>query len=112
MNSKNRPKTPDQLNNHMHRLVRLARAFNAAAVVTNQVMAKPDAFFSTPVEAAGGHVVAHRSHTRFFIRRASGGVRIAKLISSPYLAEGERVFKITDNGVIDVAEGEEVKRKR
>lgn len=102
-----------RLNSHMHRLVRLARAFNAAAVVTNQVMAKPDAFFAMAVEAVGGHVVAHTSHTRIFLRRtASGPVRIARLVSSPYLPEGERIFKVTNEGVRDVTEEDEVKRRR
>jgi len=95
-----------KLNKHMHRLARLARAFNAVAVVTNQVLAKPDQFFSNAVEAAGGHIVAHTSHTRVYLRRtASSTVRIARLVSSPYLPEGERLFKITDNGIEDV-EGE------
>jgi DNA repair protein RadA len=95
-----------KLNKHMHRLARLARAFNAVAVVTNQVLAKPDQFFSSAVEAAGGHIVAHTSHTRVYLRRtASSTVRIARLVSSPYLPEGERLFKITDNGIEDV-EGE------
>lgn len=102
-----------KLNSHLHRLVRLARAFNAVAVVTNQVMARPDAFFAQAVEAVGGHIVAHTSHTRVFLRRtASGPVRIAKLISSPYLPEGERIFKITEEGIKDVGEEDEVKRKR
>jgi len=102
-----------KLNSHMHRLVRLARAFNAAAVVTNQVMAKPDQFFAMAVEAVGGHVVAHTSHTRVFIRRtASGPVRIVRLVSSPYLPEGERIFKITENGIEDITEEDEVKRRR
>jgi len=100
-----------KLNNHMHRLIRLARAFNAAAVVTNQVMSKPDAFFAMGVEAVGGHIVAHTSHTRLFLRRTSGAVRIARLVSSPYLPEGERIFRITEHGVEDVPEGEEYKRR-
>jgi len=96
-----------KINKHMHRLIRLAQAFNAVAVVTNQVMAKPDAFFGEKVEAVGGHIVGHTSHTRIFLRKASGGrVRIGRLVSSPYLPEGERVFKITEDGVEDVAEGE------
>lgn len=95
-----------KLNKHMHRLARLARAFNAVAVVTNQVLAKPDQFFTNAVEAVGGHIVAHTSHTRIYLRRtASSAVRIARLVSSPYLPEGERLFKITDNGIEDV-EGE------
>ena len=96
-----------KINKHMHRLIRLAQAFNAVAVVTNQVMAKPDAFFGEKVEAVGGHIVGHTSHTRIFLRKASGGrVRIGRLVSSPYLPEGERVFKITEDGVEDISEGE------
>ena len=103
-----------RLNNHMHRLIRLARGFNAVAVVTNQVMARPDQFFGNSVDAVGGHIVAHTSHTRIFIRRAvnNPGVRIARLVSSPYLPEGERIFKVTDIGIQDVSEEDEVKRRR
>ncbi len=100
-----------KLNKHMHKLIRLARAFNAVAVVTNQVMSKPDVFFGNAVHPIGGHIVAHTSHTRVFLRKsARGRVRIARLVSSPYLPEGERVFKITGSGVEDVTEEEERRR--
>jgi len=102
-----------KLNKHMHKLIRLARAFNAAAVVTNQVMAKPDVFFGNAVHPIGGHVVAHTSHTRVFLRKsARGPVRIARLVSSPYLPEGERVFKVTENGIEDVNEEDQSARRR
>jgi len=102
-----------KLNKHMHRLIRLARAFNAAAVVTNQVMAKPDVFFGNAVHPIGGHVVAHTSHTRVYLRKsARGPVRIARLVSSVYLPEGERVFKVTENGIEDVSEEEQPVRRR
>jgi len=102
-----------RLNNHMHRLIRLARGFNAVAVVTNQVMSKPDQFFANQVDAVGGHIVAHTSHTRLFVRRAaSGPIRIARLVSSPYLPEGERIFKVTETGIQDISEEDEVKRRR
>lgn len=101
-----------KLNKHMHKLIRLARAFNAAAVVTNQVMAKPDVFFGDAIHPIGGHIVAHTSHTRLYLRKsARGPVRIARLVSSPYLPEGERVFKITENGVEDVAEEDKPGRR-
>jgi len=100
-----------KLNKHLHKLIRLARAFNAVAVVTNQVMAKPDVFFGDAVAPIGGHVVAHTSHTRIYLRKGKGQIRIARLVSSPYLPEGEAVFKITENGVEDVAE-EEISRGR
>jgi len=102
-----------KLNSHLHRLVRLSRAFNACAVVTNQVMSRPDQFFAMAVEPVGGHIVSHTSHTRIFLRRtASGPVRICRLISSPYLPEGERIFKITEEGIKDITEEDEVKRRR
>ncbi len=97
-----------KLNQHMHKLIRLARAFNAVALVTNQVMSSPDVFFEEPVRPIGGHIVAHTSHTRIFLRKARrGSVRIARLVSSPYLPEGECVFRITENGIEDVEESEQ-----
>jgi DNA repair protein RadA len=99
-----------KLNKHMHKLIGLARAFNAVAVVTNQVMAKPDVFFGDAVQPIGGNIVGHTSHTRIYLRRASHGpVRIARLVSSPYLPEGEEIFKITENGIEDVSEEEKTK---
>ena len=94
-----------KLNKHMHMLIRLSRAFNAVAVVTNQVMSKPDVFFGNAIHPVGGHIVAHTSHTRVFLRKsAHGPVRIARLVSSPYLAEGEGIFKVTEKGIEDVSD--------
>jgi DNA repair protein RadA len=101
-----------KLNVHMHKLIRLARAFNAVAVVTNQVMAKPDVFFGDAIHPIGGHIVGHTSHTRFYLRRAAHGpVRIARLVSSPYLPEGEEIFKVTENGIEDVSDEEKTKSR-
>lgn len=102
-----------KLNKHMHKLIALARAFNAVAVVTNQVMAKPDIFFGDAVQAIGGNIVGHTSHTRIYLRKPSHGpVRIARLVSSPYLADGESTFKVTENGIEEVTEVEQAARGR
>lgn len=101
-----------KLNKHLHKLIRLARAFNAVAVVTNQVMAKPDVFFGDAIHPVGGHIVAHTSHTRIFLRKtARGPVRVARLVSSPYLPEGEGIFKITENGIEAVTEEDKPRRR-
>ncbi|HDD39964.1 MAG TPA: DNA repair and recombination protein RadA [Nitrososphaeria archaeon] len=102
----NLPERQQKLNKHMHKLLRLARAFNAAAIVTNQVMARPDEFFSAmAVLPVGGHIVGHTSHTRIYLRKAAGkNVRIARLVASPYLPEGEALFRITENGIEDLEE--------
>jgi DNA repair protein RadA len=102
-----------KLNKHMHKLIGLARAFNAVAVVTNQVMAKPDQFFGDAIHPIGGHIVGHTSHTRIYLRRTSHGpIRIARLVSSPYLPDGEEILKITENGIEDVSEEEKATKSR
>jgi DNA repair protein RadA len=97
----------------MHKLIGLARAFNAVAVVTNQVMSKPDQFFGDATHPIGGHIVGHTSHTRIYLRKASHGpIRIARLVSSPYLPDGEEILKVTENGIEDVSEEEKATKPR
>jgi DNA repair protein RadA len=88
-----------QLNRHLHKLMRLSRAFNTAAVVTNQVISQPDAFFSTGVAPVGGHIMGHMSHNRIFLRKGRNNLRIAKLTASPSLPEGEAPMRITERGI-------------
>ena len=88
-----------QLNKHLHKLMRLSRAFNTAAVITNQVMASPDAFFSKAVSPVGGHILGHMSHNRIFLRKGRNNMRIAKLTASPSLPEGEIPMRITERGI-------------
>ncbi|MCB2172853.1 DNA repair and recombination protein RadA [archaeon] len=88
-----------QLNKHLHKLMRISRAFNTAAVITNQVMASPDAFFSKAVSPVGGHILGHMSHNRIFLRKGRNNMRIAKLTASPSLPEGEVPMRITERGI-------------
>ncbi len=90
-----------KLNKHMHVLLKLAHTYNITVYVTNQVMSKPDTFFGDPTEAIGGHIVAHASTTRLYLRRGKKGSRVAKLVDAPALADGECVFHITDKGIRD-----------
>ena len=95
-----------KLNSHLHRLERLCMAFNLSAVVTNQVMARPDEFFGLGAYPVGGHILGHRSHSRIFIRKAAGGHgnRVARLVVSVDRPEGEALFKIGEIGVSDAEE--------
>lgn len=90
-----------KLNRHMATLLRLANSHNAAVVVTNQVMSNPDQMFGDPTKAIGGHIVAHNSATRLYLRKGKKGKRVAKLVDSPYLPEGEAVYNIEDGGIKD-----------
>lgn len=90
-----------KLNSHLHKLLRTAQALNLAVVVTNQVQANPQAFFGDPTRPAGGNILAHASTHRIMLRKASGGLRCAKIIDSPYLPESEAFFQITEKGIED-----------
>lgn len=90
-----------RINKHMHGLMRIADRHNVAVYVTNQVMSKPDQFFGDPTEAIGGHVVAHNSTYRLYLRRGKKGTRVAKMIDSPCMPEGEAVFELSEVGVRD-----------
>jgi len=91
-----------KLNKHMHLLLKLADTYNLSVYVTNQVMAKPDQFFGDPTAAIGGHIVAHASTFRIYLRKGKKGSRVAKLIDSPNLAEGECSFYVTEEGLKDI----------
>ncbi len=90
-----------KLNKFMHDLLRFGDVNNAVVAVTNQVMAKPDAFFGDPTRPIGGHIVGHTATYRVYLRKSRGGKRIARLIDSPNLPEGESVFEITTDGIRD-----------
>jgi len=90
-----------KLNKHMHDLLRWSDLNNGVVCVTNQVSAKPDAFFGDPTRPIGGHIVGHTATFRIYLRKSKGPKRIARLIDSPHLPEGEAVFSITEKGITD-----------
>ena len=94
-----------RLNQHIHRLLRLAELYNCSVVVTNQIQANPSGFvFGDPNRPAGGNVVAHASTHRLYIRKGKANTRIITVIDSPYLPEEKTRFAITSKGVEDAEE--------
>jgi DNA repair protein RadA len=92
-----------KLNKHLHTLQRLADAHNLAVYITNQVMARPDMLFGDPTAPVGGHVLAHQATYRLYLRKGRAGTRVCKLVDAANLPEAEAIFKITEDGIIDVA---------
>jgi DNA repair protein RadA len=90
-----------KLNKHMHDLLRWGDLNNGVVCVTNQVAAKPDAFFGDPTRPIGGHIVGHTATFRIYLRKSKGPKRIARLIDSPHLPEGEAVFTVNEKGIRD-----------
>ncbi|MGC8505283.1 MAG: DNA repair and recombination protein RadA [Thermoplasmata archaeon] len=91
------------LNRHMHDLLRFGTIHNAVVAVTNQVSARPDVFFGDPTAPIGGNIVGHTATFRIYLRKSKGGKRIARLVDSPYLPEGEAVIQVSEDGIIDGA---------
>ncbi len=87
------------LNKHLHELLRFGDAYNAAIVVTNQVSSRPDVLFGDPTRPIGGNIVAHAATYRVYLRKSKPPRRIARLIDSPNLPEGEAVFSLTTEGI-------------
>ncbi len=89
------------LNRHMHDLLRFADINNAVVAVTNQVASNPGLMFGDPTQPIGGHIVGHTATYRIYMRKSRGNKRIARLIDSPCLPDGEIVIKITEEGIRD-----------
>ena len=90
-----------KLNRHLHKLQKLADVYNAAVYITNQVMSRPDILFGDPTAPIGGHILGHQATFRIYLRKSKGDKRIARLIDSPSLPEGESVFRVITDGVRD-----------
>jgi DNA repair protein RadA len=90
-----------KLNKHLHDLMRFGDLNNALILITNQVMSKPDTFFGDPTKPVGGHVLGHTATFRLYLRKSKGEKRIARLVDSPNLPDGEAVFSVTMEGLKD-----------
>ena len=90
-----------KLNRHLKELKQLADVNNAVVLICNQVMSKPDAMWGDPTRAVGGHIISHASAFRIYLRKGKAGRRIARLVDSPNLPEGEAVFSVTGDGITD-----------
>ncbi|MFQ5762756.1 MAG: DNA repair and recombination protein RadA [Candidatus Bathyarchaeia archaeon] len=93
-----------KLNQHVHKILRIAEIFNLPAVVTNQIQANPQNFgYGDPNRPAGGNVLAHSTTHRVWLRKKSPG-RVARIVDSPNLPPGEAFFQITAKGIEDIDE--------
>ena len=90
-----------KLNRHLHFLQKLADTHNIAIYITNQVMANPGMMFGDPTTPVGGNIIGHASGFRLYMRKSKQTKRIARLIDSISLPEGEAVFNVTEKGIED-----------
>ena len=96
-----------KLNRHLHFLQRLADVYDLTIYITNQVMSRPDIMFGDPTAPVGGHILGHQATYRMYLRKSKGEKRIAKMIDSPWLPEGETIFGVGKDGIRDIEEEKE-----
>jgi DNA repair protein RadA len=90
-----------KLNKHLRTLQKLAEMYNVTVLVTNQVMSRPDIMFGDPTAPVGGNIVGHATKTRLYLRKSKDDKRVAKLVDSPSLPDGEALYRITGDGIED-----------
>ena len=91
----------------LSRIIKIAEQFNIAVYLTNQVMADPGggiSFVPDPKKPIGGHILAHASTTRLYLRKGRGEQRVCKIYDSPCLPEGEATFQIGGGGIEEATE--------
>lgn len=95
------------LNRILRKLLNLAKVYNIAVIVTNQVVVNPQAqFVYDPIQQkvpTGGTVLGHNANTRLYLRKPAGGgkKRIVHLFDSNWRPEAECTIQITEKGVTD-----------
>jgi DNA repair protein RadA len=93
---------------HLRQLKKLAKEHGAIVAFTNQVYDEPIANPFLPKwacqKAAGGHSVWHIGDFRIFLRKATGNVRIARLVDNAELPPAERPFQINEKGIDDLSD--------
>eukprot|EP01065_Artemidia_motanka_P033009 TRINITY_DN39988_c0_g1_i1.p1 TRINITY_DN39988_c0_g1~~TRINITY_DN39988_c0_g1_i1.p1 ORF type:complete len:367 (+),score=120.18 TRINITY_DN39988_c0_g1_i1:49-1149(+) len=92
-----------QLGLFLRALTNLAEEYGCAVVITNQVVANPDGMMPGAANAKpiGGHVIAHASTTRLYLRKGRGETRMCRVYDSPSIAENEAAFAIFEDGISD-----------
>jgi len=86
----------------------IVKSYESALILTTQISESPQANPFLPSwtghKAVGGASVLHQPAFVIFFRRASGNIRIARMMDSSWKPLGERPFVITEKGIEDLPE--------
>jgi len=99
-----------ELGSMLQTLLKVALSTKVTVVYTNQVMDRPIAY-GNPEVPTGGTIMAHAGGTRLHLRKGRENKRIAKLIDSLSLPEGEAAFVVCEKGIDDTPEYKKMKEK-
>jgi len=89
----------------LYKLKTMANVYNLAVAITNQLVAVPTGehvYGGYEYRPTGGFILGHTGEPIIWVRRAEGTKRIARLVDSSWLPEGEVAFRISERGAEDV----------
>jgi DNA repair protein RAD51 len=94
-----------QLAQFLRQLTRIAEEFGVAVVLTNQVVANPEAmgYSKETTKPIGGNIIAHASTTRLRFKKGRENTRICQVYDSPTLPDSECIFALGAGGIEDAA---------
>ena len=90
-----------KISKHMSELLRISDVYDLCIYVTNQAVDDPSVMFGDPTRAIGGNIVGHTSAFRIYLRKSKKNSRVAKLVDSPHLPDGECIFLVTEAGLTE-----------
>lgn len=94
----------DLMNSMLHKLKGIAEFWKIPVIFVNQIYHKPDEMFGKDTDIPyGGNIVGHLIPYRIKLQVVGSGKRHrATLKKSPYHANNEALYKITEKGIEDV----------
>ena len=99
-----------ELGSMLQTVLKVALSTKVTIVYTNQIMDRPIAY-GDPQVPTGGRIMEHAAGTRLHLRKGRENKRIAKLIDSLSLPEGEAAFIVCERGIDDTPEYKKMKEK-
>jgi RecA/RadA recombinase len=82
----------------------LAKKKNTQPKNTKTTTTTTTTVVTDPRKPIGGHVLAHASTTRVYLRKGKGEQRLAKVVDSPSMPEAEASFAVAEAGVVEFAD--------
>lgn len=96
-----------KLGQFLSKLMKISEEFNVAVFITNQVVSDPGGgamFMADTKKPIGGHIMAHASTTRLYLRKGKAEQRICKIYDSPCLPGAEAIYQLSEGGVTNATD--------
>lgn len=88
-----------KISKHLDDLYKVAKGYNVAVFLTNQMQSDPNSRFGPSKKPVGGNVLGHTSTYRLRIKPSKKNKRLIEIRDAPDLPEEEGLIKIEPEGI-------------